>query len=322
MNGKRALQRAIGLAIVVLLLAGCGGAQVEPTSTAPSTDKPLPTPGPMMKCELENITVRYRVFGEGRPLLVLHGWPADHLSMVEAFEPIFESREGWKRFYPDLPGMGETPGEDWIKNQDDVLDVVLDFVDSVAPGQNVAIAGYSYGGYLAQGVVYKEPALVEGVFLLAPGYAGTPDCRLPRPIILVEDKALIDELEPIEAIRFQGVVVVQSRKTLEGFIDFSRRAGGLADQQFLSRLGNNWAFSFDVDELPEPFDRPSLILTGRQDSGIGYCNAWSILENYPRATFAVLDRAGHALLAEQEHLFNVLVSEWLDRVEEHAVAME
>ncbi len=55
---------------------------------------------------------------------------------------------------------------------------------------------------------------------------------------------------------------------------------------------------------------------GRQDHWLGYKDAWKILENYPRATFAVLDRAGHCLQMEQEKLFNQLVSEWLDRVEE------
>jgi hypothetical protein len=40
------------------------------------------------------------------------------------------------------------------------------------------------------------------------------------------------------------------------------------------------------------------------------------LESYPRATFAVLDRAGYNLPIEQERLFAALVEEWLDRVEE------
>jgi pimeloyl-ACP methyl ester carboxylesterase len=114
------------------------------------------------------------------------------------------------------------------------------------------------------------------------------------------------------------MAVVQSRESLYEFRDFFGRAEELTDQEFLYRLGNNWEFSFDVEELPERFERPSLILTGRQDSGVGYCNAWEILDNYPRATFAVLDRAGHPLPWEQKHLFGVLISEWLDRVEEYS----
>jgi len=55
-------------------------------------------------------------------------------------------------------------------------------------------------------------------------------------------------------------------------------------------------------------------------SGVWNQYQWDILENYPRATFVVLDRAGHMLYIEQENLFNALVNEWLDRVEESAAA--
>jgi pimeloyl-ACP methyl ester carboxylesterase len=62
-----------------------------------------------------------------------------------------------------------------------------------------------------------------------------------------------------------------------------------------------------------------LFLTGRFDHWCGYRDAYQILDNYPRATFAVLDRAGHGLTIEQNILFRALVSEWLDRVEEYAL---
>lgn len=58
------------------------------------------------------------------------------------------------------------------------------------------------------------------------------------------------------------------------------------------------------------------MLVGRQDQVAGYRGAWRILENYPRATFAVLDREGHNLQIEQPQLFNALLGEWLDRVQE------
>ncbi len=76
--------------------------------------------------------------------------------------------------------------------------------------------------------------------------------------------------------------------------------------------------TFDVDALPAPFPAPALFLTGRHDNWCGYREAYQLLDNYPRATFAVLDRAGHALAVEQKTLFRALVNEWLDRVEEYA----
>jgi pimeloyl-ACP methyl ester carboxylesterase len=63
-----------------------------------------------------------------------------------------------------------------------------------------------------------------------------------------------------------------------------------------------------------PFERPTLILTGRQDDAVGYLDQWRLLPHYPRATFAVLDVAGHNLQIEQPELFTALMLEWLDRV--------
>ncbi len=81
-------------------------------------------------------------------------------------------------------------------------------------------------------------------------------------------------------------------------------------------------FSFDVDTLPTPFDGPTLMLTARQDNLCGYRDAWDLLDNYPRATFAVLDRAGHFVNIEQDVLCQALMREWLDRVEEWATDLD
>jgi pimeloyl-ACP methyl ester carboxylesterase len=271
-----------------------------------------------MKCELEKITVHYETFGEGIPIIMLHGWPNDHRIMVSAIEPIFNDRDGWKRIYPDLPGMGETPGMDWIIRQDQILDIVLDFVDAVVPGQRFVVAGFSYGGYLARGVVFQKSATMDGLFLIAPSMLSDHAQRtLPSHISLVKDPAMISELEQNLAEAFQGFAVVQSRELLDSMKAVGVPAREIADHEFLSKLRENYAFSFDVDAPPEPFGGPTLIMTGRQDSFCGYYDAWSIFENYPRGTFVVLDRAGHGLMVEQSYVFKTLVNEWLDRVEEY-----
>jgi pimeloyl-ACP methyl ester carboxylesterase len=272
-----------------------------------------------MECQLENITVHYEMLGEGRPIIVLHGWSLDHRSEVSALEPIFKRREGWKRFYPDLPGHGRTPGKDWITNQDKILDVVLDFIDHIIPGQRFAVAGTSAGAYIARGVVYRRSALVDGLLLGIPLIVPDDAKRtVPPHVTLVEDAALVSELQPdeIEALSF---AVVQSREFVNRVTADIMPAIQVADMEFLTKIRpnpENYGFSFDVDAHSEPFTAPTLIVTGRQDSSVGYHDAWTILENYPRATFVVLDRAGHGLYVEQEDLFNALVNDWLDRVEE------
>ena len=91
-----------------------------------------------------------------------------------------------------------------------------------------------------------------------------------------------------------------------------------ADLPFLERVAERPGFSFAADRLPEPLFAPALILAGRQDSACGYRDAWPLLEGMPRATYVVLDRAGHDLEDVQAGLFEALTAEWLDRVEEYS----
>ena len=273
-----------------------------------------------MKCDLDKITVHYETYGEGRPIVMLHGWSIDHRHMVSDMEPLFRDRGGWQRIYPDLPGHGKTPGKAWIDNQDRMLEVVLEFIDHVIPGQRLVIAGTSAGAYLARGVVYRRPAWVDGLLLNVPLIVAEDDVRkVPSHVTLVPDPALMATLEPEEAEVLQ-MAVVQNRRVLKALREVWAPAVALADAEFQAGIREHpecYAFSFDVDALDEPFPAPTLIITGRQDASVGYRDAWDIIENYPRGTFVVLDRAGHFITQEQEALFVVLVSEWLDRVEEY-----
>ena len=273
-----------------------------------------------MKCQLEGITVTYKVRGEGKPILMLHGWPLDHRHLLSEMEPLFEQRAGWKRIYPDLPGMGQTPAAEWITHQDQMLAVVLEFVDKVVPGERLVLVGESYGGYLARGILHRRPRSIAGLLLTVPVIqAREEDRNLPPRVTVFEDRALLSEADPGEAEAIQEIAAVQDRAFLEWLRSDIFPAVECADQAFLTRLRENYAFTFDVDELEELFAAPTLMLMGRQDSVCGYRDAWDILEAYPRATFAILDRAGHGLSVEQQNLFRALVDEWLDRVEEYAL---
>lgn len=275
-----------------------------------------------MEGELEDITIYYESFGEGRPIIMLRGWSLNHRSMLSDMEPLFKYRQGWKRIYLDLPGHGRTSGKDWITNQDKILDVVLDFIHKVIPGQRFAVAGGSAGAYLARGIAYHKSRLLDGVLLIVPMIVADDAKRtIPSRNTLVEDPALMAGLEPDVAEVLNQLAVVQSQKWVDAWKAISDPTDGTGDEEFQAKIRENpehYAFTFDVDAMSKPCTAPALIITGRQDSVVGYRDAWKIVENYPRATFAVLDRAGHGLYIEQEELVHALFNEWLDRVEEYA----
>jgi len=243
-------------------------------------------------------------------MVMLPGRPSDHRIMARFMEPLFAQREGWLRIYPDLPGTGRTPAVDRLATHDAMLDTMLAFIDKVIPGQRFVLAGLSYGGYLARGVVYHRAASIDGLMLCAPQVKADPaQAQLPPRTAIVEDPAVAAELGPIS-----NLVVVQSPRVAEAVRELLAEVR-IADHPFNDRLEEAGPFSFDVDRLLAPFGRPTLIITARQDHLCGYRDAWERLSNYPRATFAVLDRAGHFVNIEQDALCQTLMREWLDRVE-------
>lgn len=274
-----------------------------------------------MKCQVRDVSVHYEVRGNGRPLLMLHGNPTDHRSMMGAFEPIFQAREGWQRIYLDLPGMGQSPGAEWIRGTDEMLLVVEDFIEQVMRGQSFVVAGMSYGGYLARGLLKKMPEWLDGLMLLVPAMTADASQRqLPPKTVLVHEPAALtdvpsDMVEPL----LRNMVVLTAR-TAQRVADELAPGLMIADHAFLAEVRKHYSFSFAVDDLEAPFEKPVLIVTGRHDNITGYQEAGSLLKQCPRATYAVLDRAGHGVFIEQETLFNMLVSEWLDRVEEYVEA--
>jgi len=269
-----------------------------------------------MECQLENASVHYEMLGEGRSLVVLHGAAGDHRAAAAAIEPLFNHRAGWKRIYVDLPGQGATPGPAWMHNEDQLVDLLLGFIDRVIPNERFTLAGFSRGGYYARGVLDRRLAQVAGLLLVAP-LIQREERDLPQRTMLVRDQTALAELDEWTRRAAEALLVVQDRATL-GRVQVLRPLfeDAKQDHAFQDRLKRT--FSFSVDQLPQPFEEPALFLLGRQDHVVGYRDSWKILEHFPRATYVVLDQAGHAPDIEQVQLCQALMSEWLDRVERSA----
>ena len=268
-----------------------------------------------MKLQLETATVHYESRGRGTPILTLHGFFVDHLVMKGCMEPLFKEDAPWQRIYFDLPGMGRTELKTEFSSSDDIFSLVLDFVDAVLPNKRFLLVGESYGGYLARALLRKRPEQVLGLLLVCPVIIPEKEKRtLPEHVVLHRDLELMEELVEREDHDFLSMAVVQSRKSWERYREEVVPGVRLAQVELLDQiLENAYPLSFDVDQLETPFMGPTLFIMGRQDPVVGYRDAFQIIENYPRASFAVLDRAGHVLQQEQEEQFRVLTLDWLER---------
>ncbi len=271
-----------------------------------------------MRASIRGKDIYYRSVGTGLPIVALHGYSLDHRVMQASHEPVFRSRKGYRRIYLDLPGMGRSTGG-LPRDSDEMLELLEEFVDSVIPNERLLLTGASYGGYLARGIVKRSPSRVVGLLLAVPAIIAEYEMRtLPPHKIIAQDAEFLQSLNVPEREEFASEGTVLTEEVWKRYRAAINTSHSEADKKRLAAFrANHYSYSFDVDALDEPFPAPTLMLLGRQDSGVGYADALRIIENYPRASIAILDRAGHNLEMEQPRLFRVLVNEWLDRVEEY-----
>jgi pimeloyl-ACP methyl ester carboxylesterase len=257
-----------------------------------------------VESRINEVLVHYEEHGCGVPLVALHGAGVDHREIESAIEAMIASA-GYRRIYPDLPGMGSSTS-DGLTCNDDVVALLADFIDDLGEGP-VLLLGHSYGAYLARGVAARRPDMVLGLALLCPlaeRSGSVPDHDVAR-----QDADAYNELEPGQRAGFDEYFVVRTRATARRYRDHVAPGTTLVDKAALERIFAGWT----VDAGSGTFSAPTLIAAGRRDSVVGYTDAAELLDRYPHATLAVIEHAGHALMHERPELLAALIGDWLDR---------
>jgi pimeloyl-ACP methyl ester carboxylesterase len=256
-----------------------------------------------MECRVNGVAIHFAEHGTGIPLVALHGAGVDHREIEAAVEAIVPGT-GYRRIYPDLPGMGRSSA-DGLTGNNDVVALLGDLIDHLA-GEEALLLGHSYGAYLARGVGAGRPELVRGLALVCPVAEGSAD--VPDPHVVRQDADAYDELEPAQRNGFDEYFVVRTAATARRYRDHVVPGTTLVDEAALGRIFADWKI-----EIGAPFAKPTLIAAGRRDSIAGYAEATDLVGRYPRATLAVIEDAGHALMHERPDLLTAFVADWLDR---------
>ena len=259
-----------------------------------------------MECRINEVMVHYAEYLGGVPLVALHGAGVDNREIEAAVEAVVPD-SGYRRIYPDLPGMGRSTTGGLACN-DDVVALLADFVDRVA-GEPALLLGHSYGGYLARGLAAQRPDVVRGMALLCP--IAERSGNVPDHDVVRQAAQAYDELEPALWAGFDEYFVVRTSATARRYRDQVAPGTTLVDRAALGRIFAGWTVNVGSDT----FFAPTLIVAGRRDSIVGYSDAIELLERYPHASLAVIEGAGHALMHERPELLAALVGDWLDRTQ-------
>ena len=260
--------------------------------------------------------IAYATEGNGIPIVFIHGWSVEFHLWRNKIEAIGGSwKRKYQRIYFDLPGMGKSTGAKSIGNSDDMLRNIEEFLEFSIGEKPYVLAGESYGGYLARGLLAKQADRIDGLFLLCPIVVpGDRKGKVPERIVLECDKKFLATLSKKDHSEFEYLSVVQNKKMWK---DYKRdiRLERLKENEGFLEGQLDGAFSVDPNQTEVKYEKPVLLLLGRQDSEVGFEQQYDLYKAYSRATIMILDKAGHNLQIENRELFSQSFLDFLGRIE-------
>ena len=251
--------------------------------------------------------LRYDDVGHGHCLLAIHGAYSTHRELASALEPMVAPYDTYRRLYPDLPGMGGSPPHNSIQSSNNVIDLLEHFVEEQIGPHPLLVIGHSYGAHLARGLAVRRPRQVAGLALICPLM---PESMNPEPHVVLQsvvDPAAL--VHPSHLDDFLGYFVVHTAETVQRFNEAVAPSLGRFDGGAVERIMSEWRL--DPDPSESAFDGPTLIVTGRHDSVVGYREQLALADLYPRGSYVLLAGTGHALPHERPDVLSVLIGDWL-----------
>lgn len=251
--------------------------------------------------------------GSGTPVVLLHGFGLDHRSLLP-LDATFERAGGWRRIYLDLPGATQSAVGSVASTQQ-VADAVVGEIAQRVGDEPFAVLGNSFGGMIARYVAHELRPRVLGLTTVAGVFVAPHGERAVPPRTVLRREPLIEPILGSALDQYREDAVVESVDDARSFLEHVLPGLDGADGEALARIAQSYSLDREPEDAhPEPFGPPTLHITGRQDDVVGYSDALSRIEHYPRGSFVSLDGAGHNILFERSVLCAALIADWLGRV--------
>ncbi len=227
--------------------------------------------------------------GEGRELLLLHGW-----GMNSAIWGAFADSlaQGYRVTLVDLPGHGESDYTPELSSLDEWVEMVLE----VAPEQAVWI-GWSLGAMLAQRAAVVAPQRLSGLVTLA----GTPrfiradgwDCAIAAEVL----QQFAQELERDHQQTLGRFLALQLQGDSEARGLLRRLRQQLAERPAPAtaalEAGLQLLLSVDLRDQLQSITCPSLWLLGERDTLVPVTLGSELHELQPDGAIKIVSGAAH-----------------------------
>jgi len=260
-----------------------------------------------MQIQLQNYRMAYDDFGQGQPLLFIHGYPLSR----RMWQPQMASLAMDARVLAiDLRGHGDSQATPGPYPMSLLADDCAAFLDTLGIQRPVVICGLSMGGYIAFAFYRQHPSRVAGLVLAAtrPG-PDTPEGQANR-----DKSTALARQQGVSAIAEAMLPRLLSPGTYHNRPELVNQVRTIMESVSLDGItGDLLGMKGRPDSTPTlaEIKVPTLVLHGADDQLIPLREAETMHSAIPNAGLQVLPTAGHLLNLEQPELFNQAIQGFL-----------
>ena len=256
----------------------------------------------MPTAHVNGTSIDYDLYGEGNPLLLIHGGLIDRHEWQLQIEPLSKTHQ---LIIPDVRGHGASgkEGEFSIRLFADDMIALLDPLGI----QRAAVCGHSMGGTVAQVLAAEYPQRVTGVILAETNYGtgNDPAMRLAAGIT-----TFVVKLFGVKTVLSMGKRIMMAKDpTMTAALQDSFKANDANPANVKNVVDAMNAF--DGTSLLARIQCPALVIIG-VDNRLGRKQGEHMAATIPNARLVAIPDAGHGANWDNAPAFNAAVLEFLN----------
>ncbi|HEX2190258.1 MAG TPA: alpha/beta fold hydrolase [Longimicrobiaceae bacterium] len=256
-----------------------------------------------MQTDVNGVSLRYDVRGDGEPVLFLHGFPFSGA----LWEPVLERLgEGVRAIVPDLRGMGGSAATAVAEMEDYAADAaaLLELLGETRP---VVVVGMSMGGYVALAFARLYPERVRALALVDTR-AGPDTAEAARGRHETADRVLREGSGVLADAMAPKLFAPSAPEALRArwreVMAATPRVGAAAALRAMAGRP-------DSSDTLRDFRRPVLVVVGEEDAVTPPEEARRMAEAAGGAPVEVVPGAGHMTPVEQPEALAAALRRWL-----------
>ncbi len=264
----------------------------------------------MPKIQAGTVELFYAEYGEGLPVLCVHGFPLDHSMWQGQYS---SSISGVRWIVPDLRGFGASQVSSGLVTMAQYADDLAALLDAMGVDGPVVYCGLSMGGYVGWEMADRHRQRLAAMILCdTRAAADTPETARGRQ--LLADRVLADGPEQLVQSMVPKLFHESAIASQREWVKSTKRVMETSSRQGIAAALRGMAQRRDLRTLAAALHLPVLLLCGVNDGITPLTEMEELARTMPQATLVPIPDSAHMAPLENPGAANQAIQAFLQRL--------